>query len=61
MGVSVDTTESFEPIAVEIPEDMWNLNIESISAGDTYGCLRVEANAQQKTHYCWGSNYPENL
>ena len=60
LGVSTDTTESLQPIEVEIPESMWNLNIESISAGDTYGCLKFEENTQE-THHCWGSNYPENL
>ena len=60
LGVSTDITETLEPIEVEIPESIWNLNIESITAGDTYGCLRLEANAQ-KIHHCWGSNYPENL
>lgn len=60
LGVSTDTSESLKPIAVEIPESMQNLNIESIIAGDNYGCLKVEANTQ-KNHYCWGSGYPEDL
>ena len=59
LGVSSNINESLKPVAVEIPENMQNLTIQSITANDDYSCLRVEDNAQKNRH-CWG-DYPEDL